>query len=144
MAIQAPTRHKLDNTTYDGQLQAEFCVDCGVPFGVDREYARERKRDHRTFYCPNGHGQHWPQKTDAEKERERREQTERELGYARHQRDSARTEAEFQRRSAAAEKGHRTRTLNLIKAGVCPICKQRNFTNVRRHMEMQHPDESES
>lgn len=38
------------------------CYRCGIEFGVPEDYDRARVRDHRSFYCPNGHGQHYPRK----------------------------------------------------------------------------------
>ncbi len=40
------------------------CSDCGVAFGVPEYYETTRKSDHKTFYCPNGHGLTFTGKTD--------------------------------------------------------------------------------
>jgi hypothetical protein len=42
----------------------ETCCKCGTVFAMDEELQALRKRDGDSFYCPNGHGQHYTQ-TDA-------------------------------------------------------------------------------
>lgn len=51
----------------------EDCCDCGVPFGLTEEHQRRLRRTHEWFYCPNGHRQYYPGKTDNEKKIERLE-----------------------------------------------------------------------
>lgn len=134
-ATKAPTRtYPLEAREYAGIINPLACADCGMPFGIDKEFEDRRREDHRTFYCPNGHPQSYGQRTEAEREKSRRINAEAELEHAREQRD-------YQKKQAASAKGQKTRIMNLIKAGVCPVCRERNFTNVRRHMETQHPDE---
>lgn len=36
------------------------CSHCGVQYCLTNDYIRNRRQDHATFYCPNGHGQHYP------------------------------------------------------------------------------------
>lgn len=43
------------------------CSNCGVSFCMPDHMAYSRKRDHDTFYCPNGHSQHFPGKTEEER-----------------------------------------------------------------------------
>lgn len=119
------------------------CCVCGITFYVPDNWNRERRERHDSFYCPNGHSQHYPSKTDAEKLREqlarekhRNEQSE---AMLRDQRDRARDETGRQRRFTAAARGQVTKIKNRVKNGVCPCCN-RSFTNLRRHMTSQHPD----
>lgn len=108
--------------------------DCGVTFGMTQTAYNHRREDHKSFYCTNGHSQHYTGKTEAERLREQ-------LGYVRESEEFYRNEAAHQRRVASAQKGQRTRVLNLIAKGVCPVggCR-RNFTNVKDHMATEHPD----
>ena len=46
------------------------------------------------------------------------------------------------RRSRAALKGQVTKIKRRVSKGICPCCR-RNFANLKRHMEGQHPDWSE-
>lgn len=122
----------MSTQTYTAQLNILACATCRMDFGILPEFMRDRRRDHRNFYCPQGHVNHYPGESDTEQ--------------FRRQRDSARARAthlsdqlESEKRSKAAIKGHLTRIKRRIANGVCPCC-QRNFKNVRDHMASQHPD----
>lgn len=52
------------------------CSSCGVTFGITEAFEARKRADGSTFYCPNGHGQVF-RKTDAQREREKREIVER-------------------------------------------------------------------
>lgn len=121
---------------YTGTLVVETCcnTDCLVPFGLSREMYEARRKDRRTFYCPNGHGQHYV--AESEEQRLRRQ-----LGYANARATAAEDQAQAAEYRRRAAKGQQTRILNLIARGVCPVggCR-RNFTNVREHMATEHPD----
>lgn len=43
------------------------CVNCGVIFAMTDDYLEMRKKDRKSFYCPNGHTQSYTGKTDKEK-----------------------------------------------------------------------------
>lgn len=124
--------------------QLQCCAaQCGIVFWVPTEWARERRRDHVWFYCPNGHHQHWPQKSETEKLREQlaREKHNAEQTQARMRDDlqrerRARTVAE---RQLSAARGQVTKIKNRVGKGVCPCCS-RTFANLQRHMQGQHPD----
>lgn len=49
------------------QMVTEKCVKCGVLFAITKRYMTDRKKDHETFYCPNKHGQYYPNRTDEQK-----------------------------------------------------------------------------
>ena len=128
------TTWALDDITYDGRLIAMNCGTCGVPYGQDAEFNKMRVDDHRMFYCPNGHGRYYSRRNETEEAKER-------LRIARLQRDTARDEAAYARRSASAAKGHLTRRMNLIRRGVCPEpgCLH-TFRDLGRHYGSKHPD----
>lgn len=117
-------------------LVAVHCCDCGTPFGIGREFQKARRADERTFYCPNGHAQHYPKpkRTEADRLREQ-------LDAARSLAQRERERRESAERSARAHKGVATRVKNRAAHGVCPVpsCK-RSFANVARHVAGQHPD----
>lgn len=108
------------------EIFTEECCSCGVLFGMTQEFKKERLQDHRNFYCPNGHHQHYTAETDAEKNARllREEQ-------ARHQRTLQR-ENEIRIAKEKAE-----RKLRRVDRGVCPECK-RTFPNLARHMACKH------
>lgn len=117
------------------------CSECSSPIAMDPGFQRQRRNDHGTFYCPAGHSQHYPGKSDAEKEREAREQAEQRLAWMNTRRIRAEQDAESHRRSAAAYKGQVTKLRRRVADGICPVptCR-RTFANVARHVEGQHPD----
>lgn len=90
----------------------------------DRMYAR-LKRDGGSFYCPNGHGQHF---------------TTNEVDRLRGPLDVAnRTNTQLAADYAVLQKQHRG-LQKRINAGVCPCCN-RTFQNLARHMATKHKDE---
>lgn len=119
------------------------CAGCSIDFGIGADFMARRRKDHATFYCPNGHGNAYNGPSADEK---KLAQTERELEAARSlaQREARRREraeakartSDYQRRAA---KGQLTKTKKRIAAGVCPCCN-RSFQNLGRHMEGQHPE----
>jgi hypothetical protein len=127
--------------TFSQTLTVITCAECSMPFGIPQEFQEQRRKDHGTFYCPRGHTEWYPEKSDLEKQKERAEIAEREARFARNNARFYQDEAAAQRRSAAAYKGHVTRIRNMVARGVCPVpgCR-RNFTNVREHMATMHPD----
>lgn len=48
-------------------MVTENCTVCGVLFAITKDYQYRAEMSHETFYCPNGHGQHYPEKTSEEK-----------------------------------------------------------------------------
>lgn len=44
------------NLVLTQEFVAETCFNCGVAFGMTKEFCAGRHRDQKTFYCPNGHG----------------------------------------------------------------------------------------
>lgn len=120
-----------DYQTYTGKLVLETCCECGMAFGMDREFYQRRESDGKWFYCPSGHPQHY---------------TETETQRLQKRLDSSRAEAARLRdlyngseRRRAALKGVVTRTKNRIAAGMCPECGD-HFPNLHRHMHERHPD----
>lgn len=119
-------------------LEPVSCCNCGITFGMDANYIRERKRDHAWWYCPNGHRQHWTQQTEAEKLRDQ-------LAREKHWREQAEARAAYNRAEAEritrrlnATRGVVTRHKKKIAAGRCPCCSHQ-FKDLRAHMEKRHP-----
>jgi hypothetical protein len=118
-----------DTITDQIVLVVEECYLCGIAFGMPSDYKEVRLRKRDTFYCPNGHGQHYTGKTDAEKLREANERLQ-----------ATRDLLAAEERSHIATRGHLTRAKKKIKGGVCPApgCK-RHFTDLERHIASKHP-----
>lgn len=111
----------------------EVCCNCGVQFAMTQEF-HDRKWNHRweNFYCPNGHGQHYLGKSEADRLRDRLKSEQENAQFWREREAS-------ERKAHSATKGILTKTKNRVANGVCPCCN-RTFANLARHMAGQHPD----
>mgnify|MGYP001601907496 CR=1 FL=1 len=106
--------------------EAMVCGECGISFAAPESFWSNRRDDHKTWYCPNGHSRHYPGESEKEKaQRLLREE------QARHQRTISRENEE----RAAREKAERK--LKRVGRGVCPDCN-RTFQNLARHMTCKH------
>lgn len=116
----------------DLQLVEVGCSCCDVRYAVPEAFYRARRRDHRTFYCPNGHSAWWPAKSTEDLLRD-------ELAAQKQRTQAALTRENEQR--ARADKAERSlnRQTKRINAGVCPCCN-RTFQNLARHMASKHKD----
>lgn len=45
----------------------ETCCNCGIEFTMPADLQAALRRSHKTFYCPNGHGQHYSGETADQK-----------------------------------------------------------------------------
>ena len=123
-------------------LETEFltttCCNCGCVVALTREIMQARRRDHATFYCPNGHPLSFTGEPTEEQLRKR-------LNDSLTRESTAKIEAEYQRKRANEEALKREAAenkLRRVKNGVCPCCK-RSFSNLGRHMKGKHPDFAE-
>lgn len=123
MAVQVYTSVSLEPVT---------CYSCGAIFGMDSDFHQNRKNDHKIFYCPNGHGQHFTGESQAEKYKRLLETERTRVQWERDQREAT-------ERSLAAQKGQVTKLKKRVGKGVCPCCN-RHFENVERHMASKHPE----
>jgi hypothetical protein len=117
--------------TSSASFVVEYCCakGCGIAFGLHQEhYDRLRTNPGTTFYCPNGHSQHYTGTSDAQKLKDAKA---RELAL-RDQLAASIREGESTRKALLRD---RQRFMN----GVC-VCCNRSFENVRRHMTSQHPE----
>lgn len=127
---------------YVDQFTFYQCGTCGIVWAMPNDYLDTRRDDQQGWCCPNGHEFHYTGKSDKEKLREQLDAERDRAARLAAQRDQARAEAEHERRSAAATRGHLTRKkrqLDRVANGVCPCCN-RSFANLGRHMKSKHPD----
>lgn len=122
----------------------EECCNCGVVFAMTKDFKDEKLKhrnssNRRTFYCPNGHAQHYLGETEEARLRreltQEREKAEREERW----RLAAEKRAQHERHRANGYKGHATRITKRVKAGVCPCCN-RTFKQLAAHMAAKHPE----
>lgn len=118
---------------------------CGVTFGVTRRYEEQRRDDHKSFHCPNGHTLSYSGPSPAEKRaRElasKLERAEAELEEALDARWLADERAKSEARRRAALKGVVTKQRKRMAAGICPVpgCKRSGFNDVSGHIASKHP-----
>jgi uncharacterized Zn finger protein (UPF0148 family) len=111
----------------------EECANCSVPFMMTREMNNMlRANPGKTFYCPNGHGQHYTGKTPEQKKREELEQKLREV-----EEQKDRITNRFLQ--TINERNEAQRQLKRIHKGVCPCCN-RSFQDLKKHMATKHPE----
>lgn len=119
--------------TTDITLETEECCNCGMVFAMTADFAKRRRKDGKSFYCPAGHSQHYViGKTEEQKLREQLATTER-------QRLDAVSNAQQERERANKVAKAYGKIRDRVKNGVCPCCN-RTFQNLLQHMQTQHPE----
>lgn len=105
-------------------FESRVCGECGISFAAPEGFWSNRRGDHKTWYCPNGHARHYPGESEAGKSarllREEQERHKRTLARA----NEAEQETERLKKRA--------------KAGVCPCCN-RTFLKLAYHIKSKHP-----
>ncbi len=91
----------------------EECAKCEIEFAITEDLYDKRRKDHKVFYCPNGHAQEYMVQSDLEKMKESRDACRDEASMWEEHSDYVEEELVSTKRSAAAYKGHITR----IKTG---------------------------
>jgi hypothetical protein len=121
-------------------LRTQTCCysDCGIVFAVPLPWDDQRRRDHKWFYCPNGHKQQYTSKSVEEKAREEAESAKRNAEYWENRMRAEVASHLKTERSRRATAGHLHRMKARVGHGVCPCCN-RTFANLVRHMNGQHP-----
>lgn len=61
------------NVTEQFVLITCYKADCGISWAMPKSWDKDRHDDHKTFYCPNGHGQGYVVKSESEAEKLRGE-----------------------------------------------------------------------
>lgn len=120
-------------------MELVHCCNCGVAFAMPTELDSAYRKNHKMFYCPNGHGQHYTGKTEAEK---LKEELEKERSEKEHQKKCRVRAEEMYRKSDIERKKVKTRLKNVkekISEGLCPCCEQ-GFPNLHEHMASAHPE----
>jgi len=117
------------------EMVVEACCNCGLPFAMTADFEKERRRDHKAFWCPSGHSQSYGENQTERALRSVRERLESEQGWS--SRLSSRLAVA--ERSLSATRGVVTRQRNRARAGLCPCCN-RHFVAMERHMASKHPD----
>jgi hypothetical protein len=117
------------------------CCECGVIFGLESGYRSVLQKNGKTFHCPNGHGQ-WYGKSESDRLKEALDAERRTSQYWRGHWETERNAKNGMKGQLQKTKNELSRTKQRISNGVCPCC-HRQFVNLHRHMNNQHPDYSE-
>lgn len=113
--------------------------DCGISFAVPEWWHKGKRETHTTFYCPNGHGQHFSSESEAERLRRERDIARQQIARVEQERIDALATANAQKDRADKAEAATKRLKRRVAAGTCPCC-QRTFTNMARHMKTKHPN----
>lgn len=131
------------STTITIELIAEACLTCGVVFGLSNSHQKQLIQTGSTYWCPNGHGQHYTARKQAEeqiKELQNKLSQEREAAeYWRKSYYGEQEDHDGTKRRLSATKGALTKTKRRVGSGTCPCCS-RTFKQLSRHMRDKHPD----
>ena len=124
---------------YSTTLETISCGKCGVVFALPESFIGARRKDHETFYCPNGHPRYYPQENETERLRRQLKEAESHHERLRRCYEEKAMDLADEKRRHASTKGQLTKTKKRIANGVCPCC-HRHFVNLERHMKGQHPE----
>lgn len=131
--------------TFTQQLVIEICCheNCGIRFGMDADFIRQRRNDHKYFFCPRGHEQYYSGKSNSEKLQDQINSLERQKLNLHSVIDDKNHEIQQLGYSIRAQKAAKTKILNRVKNGICPCCN-RTFSNLQNHFKTKHPELLES
>ena len=110
------------------------CAKCGIGFGIPEDYERQLRSDCGTFYCPSGHTQWFPGKTDQQRINELKAQVASKNDLL----ASTQRELDKRYRLQRAAEGKTRAIKRRVANGVCPCCT-RTFQNLAAHMANKHP-----
>lgn len=118
---------------------------CAVTFGMPQHMEQQRRKDHEEFYCPNGHRQYFPGKSEEEKLKEQLAQAEREKQLLIKKKEWAEQGRQLAQHDAKVARSHAKRAVTIsrklrqrLKTGMCPCCEIK-FDDLATHMEQEHP-----
>jgi DNA repair exonuclease SbcCD ATPase subunit len=116
-------------------LETEECCACGVTFAMPAGLRQKLQREGGTFYCPNGHGQHYTECEVQTLKKKLKAAEDRTCNLEQQLNGTLDKLAESQKEM------HRAR--RRANAGLCPYCR-RHFTNVGRHIHSKHTEEMDA
>lgn len=119
----------MGTTTHIMSIISEICCVCGTPFGIESRLKESLRNTHAAFYCPNGHGQSYAEKSKAEILQD-------EVTRLKAKQDQL-------NQSLIDKDKEIKKVTRRIKNGVCPCCN-RTFINLGRHMKTKHPSFKET
>lgn len=115
----------------------EECCSCHILFGMDKRTRQRYLDSGASFYCPNGHSQHYTESTVKKLEKQLALANKR-TEWAQQDAKSAKDRAKHEEKRARTYLGHFNRVKKRVAAGVCPCCN-RTFKQLAEHMASKHP-----
>lgn len=110
------------------------CSSCSIGFGVPQSFEQSRRADRKDFFCPAGHSQWFPGKTQNKVIEELKAQVASKDDLL----QSTRRERDKHWRLLRAAEGKAKAIRMRVSAGVC-LCCNRTFQDLARHMQTKHP-----
>lgn len=89
------------------EIMSETCCECGLIFGMEKEYRQKLIDTGKSFSCPNGHKQHYTNSIIPRLEKR--------IKYLKGENKRLRANLAHAKASRAALKGHLTRAHNRTK-----------------------------
>ena len=126
-------------TVYE-TIEPIHCAECSILFGIPSRFDKDRREDHKSFYCPMGHVNIYRGETEAEKMRRERDMAIQRLAQKDDEIKQQRSLREVAERQTAAARGQVTKIKKRVGAGMCPHCR-RTFSQLTNHVRMMHPQE---
>jgi len=103
MSFELPTTYEVETCIHEK---------CGVHFAVPSLFQKERKKDHKMFYCPNGHGQYYTAKSEIERLKEELAKKDQVISSKDEKINNLNERRKYLKNSRAAYKAHLTRYKN--------------------------------
>jgi len=122
----------MTNYVDDLYLDTHECGGCGIVFAMTQDFIRERKEDHKRWYCPNGCCRIFTSKSKEQKLKEKLAKKQSEL-------EREQSNVIHLKKTVKKVASNYQRMRDRVKNGVCPCC-DRTFQNLFNHMKTKHPD----
>lgn len=121
------------------EMAMEECCNCYMPFYMPQSFEKNKRKNHETFYCPAGHGQHYTGATEEERLRKKLKVAQNDNEFLQTRLNNSVAERVATERRLTAAKGRITKVQKQLKKGQCPCCET-YFSDLDLHLKEQHPD----
>ena len=119
------------------EFKDQDCITCSIRFRVPAGFTAYRRRDNRSFFCPNGHSMAFTE-SQADKLRRERDRLAQQIAQKDDEIHAARTARDAAEQRAAAAERKTKRVEKRAHAGLCPCCN-RSFAELAKHIATKHP-----
>lgn len=127
--------------THELVIEVVNCPNCGTAFGVGQTLLNSLRKNHASFYCPNGHSMSYGE-TKQEKElaalKKRIAQLKEDSEYWQGKAEANAAAEKAVKNQLKTTRANLTRTRNKLARGMCPCCET-TFPNLAEHMNTVHP-----